>query len=191
MNVFTFLRKTQNFSKTAVISVSVFLFGLSGILAYNQRLEIRKIFENIVLPSQDLVTTSTNDAEEQVVQSSMVAPCTEDFECIGKVNLSVGLTCEASIEGDMLFVNPTGLNPDTFIIVIMEPGGAIRDTNLFTIADIGKTFKVSIKISGCDDPPCWSDVLIEDKMPPSIVCAEVVTIACSMDQTDVVASMLS
>lgn len=187
MNVFTFLRKGQKSSKVALFAASLFLFGVSGIFAMYKQVEIQNLFQNLTNTVQEESDhmSDHNSTMPSGSESLVLAPCLEDFDCIGKVNLSLGLQCEASIEGDMLFVNPTGLNPDTFAIVIMEPGGAIRDTNLFTIDDIGKTFKVGVSIKGCDNPPCWSDVLIEDKMPPSIVCEEDFTIACSMDESDV------
>ncbi|MCB0646827.1 MAG: T9SS type A sorting domain-containing protein [Saprospiraceae bacterium] len=187
MNVFTFLRKGQKFSKTAIVVASVFLLGMSGVFAMYQRVEIQEFFKEIIQPEKEVEenNSSLNDQSNTYGRAAVMAPCLEDFDCIGKVNLSLGLECTASIEGDMLFVNPTGLDPDTFDITIMEPGGAIRDTNLFTILDIGKTFKVGVSIRGCDNPPCWSDVLIEDKMPPMIICEEDVTIACSMDESDV------
>ncbi|HMP32342.1 MAG TPA: hypothetical protein PKD85_22225, partial [Saprospiraceae bacterium] len=60
-------------------------------------------------------------------------------------------------------------------------GAAHSDT--FDILDIGKVFKVAISVKGCNNAPCWSRLLIEDKIPPTIMCMND-TINCTDDYRD-------
>ena len=185
MNVVTFLLKGNKRSKSA-ITAAIFLLGLTAMWGINKGYQKLTHMEEIqVAPDEAVSTNSSIKKQSNQSEAVFMAPCDEDFDCLGRVNLSVGQNCEAFIGPDMLFVNPTGLPQDTFTYVIMEPNGSIRDTNLFTSADLGKKFKVSVAIKGCDNAPCWTDVLIEDKLKPVLVCPTDVTIACSMDTDDV------
>ncbi len=57
-----------------------------------------------------------------------------------------------------------------------------KTNNIVTCADLGKTFKVSI-IDPFTGNKCWGNILVEDKLAPTITCADV-TVSCNNDGLD-------
>lgn len=170
MKFFTNNSKVGKFAGNLSI-VAVMVLLVTSLLGISQKLNL--------LPDNLSSMQTLETVKEKIAQTfkknntstALMAPCPGlNLQCVDRVNLSLDAMCMGSIQADMLFSAPTGLPQDTFIYKIEEPGGAIRTNNAFTSVDLGKTFKVTVSVKGCDTPPCWSNVLIEDKTKPVIDC---------------------
>ena len=105
------------------------------------------------------------------------------LSCIGKLNISLDASCEATITASQVLTNfwdplcmPNG--PQAFQVFVMENNVVIPTSPKITGDYIGKTLQVKVKHWKTGNS-CWSDIFIEDKMPPVLSCPPNVTIACS------------
>ncbi|MBK8885875.1 MAG: T9SS type A sorting domain-containing protein [Saprospiraceae bacterium] len=65
---------------------------------------------------------------------------------------------------------PTGINPNT--------GLAYTGNNWVTVSNVGQTLQVKIWLSNVGGNSCWGTIKIEDKLAPTIVCPDPITVAC-------------
>ena len=100
--------------------------------------------------------------------------------CNNNVNLSLGNDCTAVINADMILEGGPYRCYDNYCITITDLSGNVHP-NLFTIADEGKTFIVSISDCLNSNNSCWGYVKIENKLVPEIECPAHVTLACNED----------
>ncbi len=108
-------------------------------------------------------------------------PTTNSLTCNNEINLSLDATCMAIITPDMILVGDSYRCYENYCVVIKDIFGRPHD-NLFTIADEGKRFEVSIV--DCNNSfanSCWGYVNIEHKLLPLFSCPADLTVACNID----------
>jgi hypothetical protein len=104
--------------------------------------------------------------------------------CKGNINVSVDQNCEAIITTDMILANATTCGGSAATITLMKTPTGQRlavgtGTVIFDDASlyIGKTIYAKItEPSGINS--CWTTVLIEDKLAPTIQCPDNLTLTC-------------
>ena len=108
------------------------------------------------------------------------------FNCNDTVNVSVNAMCEATLTPDIILENPDTSGSCSYVLTIIDPltnealvGNTISDQSLFN-----RPLKVSVSESGVANPnSCWGYVILEDKLPPDIVCAGNDTLLCTVIDT--------
>jgi subtilisin-like proprotein convertase family protein len=100
--------------------------------------------------------------------------------CNNSVNISLGSDCTAVIDPDMILEGGPYRCYENYCITITDLSGNPHP-NLFTTADEGKTFIVSISDCLNSNNSCWGYVKIENKLVPIITCPANVTLACNED----------
>ena len=93
--------------------------------------------------------------------------------CIGDVNISIGNSCQLQITPEMILLEDYGYSDDQYDINYFDHHG-----NPIENPQINERFTVKISVPGCPDVVCWSEVLIEDKIPPVVLCSPNDTILC-------------
>ena len=119
--------------------------------------------------SDNEINDSSGKDEDDHDPAALVV-CTP-FLCKGDINLSLGDDCLLELSPEMFLTQITFASDDYEIIVTNAQGDTLK-TQLGP-EDIGKTYNVRIGIVGghCPDNVCWMNMLIEDKISPSILCA--------------------
>ncbi|MBK8624567.1 MAG: HYR domain-containing protein [Saprospiraceae bacterium] len=108
-------------------------------------------------------------------------PTNSTMACNDQLNISLDNNCEAVLNADMILEGNNYRCYDNYCIKITDLTGNPH-ANLFTVADEGKTFIVSI--SDCvtnSGVSCWGYVTIEEKLIPEFVCPPDLTLACNVD----------
>lgn len=100
------------------------------------------------------------------------APPGAQLNCIQYVQVSVDENCTAIITPDMILSGNTPCANEVHTVEIEQRGNA----NI-TSDDIGETLMVTVSRDGSNNS-CWSNVTIEDKLPPTLECV-VDTISCA------------
>jgi len=121
--------------------------------------------------------TSTPGCVQTISQQVQFFPTPpSDLVCNNISNVSLDQNGEALLNADMILEGNYGCYSQ-YIVDIEGPL-----TNLFTCADVNKTFKVTVT-----DPftgnKCWGSLKVEDKLKPTITCADV-TVSCNNDGLD-------
>lgn len=124
------------------------------------------------------------------VTTQLQAQC--QLSC-GDVQISLNDECEAEITPELLLTNALSLDCDGYYVVItdlndVELGRTILQGTSFIHPVINRdhigTLKASVIASFLDDDDeqtsitCWSYLVVEDKLGPSIQCLEDVTVSC-------------
>ena len=157
--------------KAGVLVASLMVIsGVFGIMNTSRIFSLNQVEENI-----------QKESVKRAMEEAFMMPCPDlNFTC-KRVNLSLDQNCGAEIDPEMLLhITPTGLPRDTFNVVVTDSATGLSHPTTFGVEDIGRKFRVSISVKGCNNAPCWSMVLIEDKMPPVITCTSD-TINCTDD----------
>ncbi len=100
--------------------------------------------------------------------------------CNDLINVSIGADCDTEITPDMALEGTYGCFDDYTVTLFESSGIALSTGNIVNASHIGETitFNLSHPISG---NVCWGEVLVEDKLAPTITCPADVTIACTVD----------
>ena len=108
------------------------------------------------------------------IQADASCRC-RDIACYGRINVSIDNSCGVQVTPQMLLTDTTGLSADSFNINYLDLSG-----NPIDEFKVNERINVMISIAGCEQwgSTCWTEVLIEDKLPPVIDCAERDTIMC-------------
>ncbi len=105
-------------------------------------------------------------------------PNGRDIVCADLINFSLGPDCRGTLSADELLAGNNYGCKDKFTLLIEDWITGQVHSNLFTTADIGKYFKVTVT-----DPTtgnkCWSKVFIEYKATPAISCPRDTIIHCN------------
>ena len=162
--------------KVGVLLASLMVIsGVFGIVNTTQIFSLRQVEETV---KKEFTETKQNSSSTEV---AMMMDCPGlNFTC-KEVNLSLDAVCKAKVDPLMfLHITPSGLPADTFIVMVTDSITGQVHPDSFDITDIGRVFKVKISVKGCNNAPCWSRLLIEDKMPPVVYC-DSDTINCTDD----------
>ena len=101
-----------------------------------------------------------------------------DLACNAFVNVSLDENCSAEVTADMM-LEGTYPDIDSYIVSFTESGQSpvILDGSM-----IGMTISITVT-DPSDGNSCWGEILVEDKLAPQPICADV-TVAC-FESTDV------
>ncbi len=100
--------------------------------------------------------------------------------CIEKINVSVKNSCSIKITPEMVLVDTFPFQPNHFDLEFFDLNGNEIDS-----IRINERMKVLVRVPNCVDAICWSEVLVEDKIAPTITCAPTDTILCNKMDTHV------
>ncbi len=109
-------------------------------------------------------------------------PTDNSLACNDHLNISLDANCEAVVTADMILEGGPYRCYENYCIEIRSASGQIHP-NLFTVADEGKTFTVSVIDCNGTQPfnSCWGTIKIEEKLIPELVCPPNLTVACNVD----------
>ncbi len=103
-------------------------------------------------------------------------PSSSELACNDKINLSLDASCRAELTPDMILEGGNHWCYNQYEIIVTDSRGIVR-SNIFTYADVGKCFRVTIR-----DPrsgnSCWGEVCIEDKQRPNLACPRDTVVNC-------------
>ncbi|MBK9729081.1 MAG: HYR domain-containing protein [Saprospiraceae bacterium] len=105
-------------------------------------------------------------------------PTSRDLACVDEINFSLGPDCLGTITADELLAGINYGCKDRFTLIIEDWITGARHSNVFTTADIGRYFKVTV-IDPVTGNKCWSKVFIEYKATPAIDCPRDTIVACN------------
>jgi hypothetical protein len=161
--------------KAGVLLASLMVIsGVFGIMNTTQNFSLHQVEEKAKEEKAGPKIKSNEDANAMMDCPGLNYTCLE-------INLSLDPQCKAKVDPLMfLHITPSNLPADTFNVVVTDSITGLVHPDSFDINDLGRVFHVMISVKGCDNAPCWSRLLIEDKMPPVVVCASD-TINCSDD----------
>ena len=115
--------------------------------------------------------------------SSAWSQCT--FNCNDTVNVSVNNMCMAIITADLVLEDPS-IDPTCYAIELFDAQGVQLNSQNVGKDHIGQYITVKIieanPAPGANANSCWGVVLVEDKLPPGIVCTPRDTIPCDQDE---------
>ena len=100
--------------------------------------------------------------------------------CIEKINVSVKNSCSIKITPEMVLVDTFPFQTNHFDLEFFDLNGNEIDS-----IRINERMKVLVRVPNCVDAICWSEVLVEDKIAPTITCAPTDTILCNKIDTHV------
>lgn len=119
--------------------------------------------------------------------STLNAQCS--LACNGTTNISLDTNCEAMITPEMILNdNATSCPGGTFSVFIMEEidGDAIPSSPIVTGDYVGQTLYVKIQDDASNNS-CWGEILVEDKIAPTIVCPTITDPVFCFDTENLVA----
>ncbi|MFT6336346.1 MAG: putative repeat protein (TIGR01451 family) [Halioglobus sp.] len=98
------------------------------------------------------------------------------MSCLGNINLSLDGDCAIPVTPSLILTSPIDTGQAYNVMLTTQSGEVIPNATL-TAAHIGTTVTAKI-IDACSGNSCWSTILVEDKLNPTIVCQDV-TISCN------------
>jgi len=96
--------------------------------------------------------------------------------CFGDINLSLDGDCEVQIRPNLILTSPITTGQAYNVMLTTQSGEVIPNATL-TASHVGTTVTAKI-IDACNGNSCWSNILVEDKVAPTIICEDV-TISCN------------
>ncbi len=115
----------------------------------------------------------------EVMELEVVAPAPPvQLNCIANVNFSIPEDCILEITSDMVLSES---NPDEDYLVVLynSDNTIITQGGIIDRSMIGKSYKYSVfGPTPCNQNSCWGEILIEDKLPPTLTIPRDITIYC-------------
>ncbi|NOT37755.1 MAG: DUF11 domain-containing protein [Saprospiraceae bacterium] len=108
--------------------------------------------------------TAEGDEDDEDVASVFICL---PIACKERINFSIDESCTGILTPSMLLAQGT-LNPMSFTITVKDEKNKPHE-NVFGINDAGKSYIVTIKDTICGNS-CWTNVWVEDKLGPIILC---------------------
>ena len=116
---------------------------------------------------------------QEVVKTVKVVSTPSHLTCNNQVYFSLDADCtEAVLPDDILEGSYACF--DDYTVTLTTLAGVPLASNIVTIADIGKTYKATVKhlVSGS---VCWGLITIEDKLAPVLTCQDIQITCAVMD----------
>lgn len=103
-------------------------------------------------------------------------PCAGGMKCNSFVNLSLDESCSSTVTAAMLLKEMPFSESDYIVRIYNDLGEEI--TNVLDIDDVDKSYEAKVILPACNNNSCWTDLTVEYKLPPEIVCPGDLTLSC-------------
>ena len=87
--------------------------------------------------------------------------------CNSLVHISLDENCQAIVSADQI-LEGTYSNIEDYVVTFTNTGLPV----ILGSGDVGQTYSVTVQ--GPTGAPCWGNILVEDKLPPTITCDDVI-----------------
>ncbi|MBK8956119.1 MAG: HYR domain-containing protein [Saprospiraceae bacterium] len=133
--------------------------------------------------SHKIVATATDKAGNSTMCMWTITvieatPSGNDLACVDEINFSLGPDCRGEITADELLAGIKYGCKDNFQLIVQDWITGQTHSTIFTIADIGRYFKVTV-IDPVTGNKCWSKVFVEYKATPRITCPPDLSVDCN------------
>lgn len=92
------------------------------------------------------------------------------MSCLGDINISLNGECEVVVNPELVLTST--INPgEAYSVMLTTQSGEVIPNATLTSDHIGMTVTAKV-IDGCSGNSCWSEILVEDKIKPTIVCID-------------------
>jgi hypothetical protein len=112
---------------------------------------------------------------QMVTKTVEVVATPSNVVCDDFTNVSLEADCSTDILPGMILEGSIACFDD-YKVIITAPNGTILPNATVTANNIGQTFMVTVKHLPSGNS-CWGTILVEDKLPPTLVCADI-TVPC-------------
>jgi HYR domain len=123
--------------------------------------------------ASDLDLLKDPGCQQMIMQEAEVVGTPDEIVCDDLIQVSLDEDCKVTIFPDQVMEGEY-LCYDDYSVHIAYPAGTTKfnPANMLDGTHIGKTLKFTLKhiLSG---NVCWGEVLVEDKLPPKIVCKDI------------------
>ena len=125
------------------------------------------------------ITVAIDCGDDTCIQpktiSVSIGGATGPIACIGDLNISMDSDCAVTVTPSMIHAGT--MDPDaSYGVMLFDAGMNPILDNTITVAHIGENLIVKL-IDACSGNSCWSNIYVEDKMPPVIQCGDI-TVPC-------------
>jgi len=100
--------------------------------------------------------------------------------CNDMINVSIGSDCETVITQDMVLEGTYDCFDDYNVILSFPNGTPLSPANVVNGSHVGMTLTYALT-HPLSSNLCWGEILVEDKLAPTIACPDDVTISCTTD----------
>ncbi|HRG31959.1 MAG: T9SS type A sorting domain-containing protein [Saprospiraceae bacterium] len=107
-----------------------------------------------------------------IIQVQGISQC--PLACDDDIQVSLDENCEATITPDMILEDPGG--PCNYVVVVFGTNGLPLPLPEVNSTHVGKRLKVAVYLG---NNSCWGHILVEDKLPPTIICPPNDTVFCN------------
>ena len=96
------------------------------------------------------------------------APISEQISCINQLNVSLDYKCEAIVTPEMILVGGP-YSYESYNVMLFDKFMNFIPNATLNSSYLGQTITAKV-VNACDGNSCWSKVLVEDKLKPTIAC---------------------
>ncbi|MBK6822357.1 MAG: hypothetical protein IPG87_04960 [Saprospiraceae bacterium] len=107
-----------------------------------------------------------------IIQVQGISQC--PLACNDEIQVSLDEDCKAIITPDMILEDPG--TPCNYVVVVFGTNGLPLPVPEVSGIHIGKRLKVAVYLG---NNSCWGHIVVEDKLPPIIICPPNDTIFCN------------
>ncbi len=149
------------------------------------------IDDGIRVGSHTIIATATDESGNTASCAFVIIVIAHDpqsnvLTCNDQIQISLGPTCEAEVNADMILEGDNYGCYDDYCIYIIDDEGDTLENNTFTLDHINQCFAVSIQDCANSNNSCWGIICVEEKINPEITCPADITVACTQNiETDV------
>ena len=129
--------------------------------------------------SYDLVVSSDDQCQAPTTVSVANGASGGSMSCLANINISMNATCEMIIDADLVL---TSNNPNAaYSVMLLDNTGEVIPNATLTSEHVGQTVTAKI-IDACSGNSCWSEITVEDKLKPTIICEDAIVPCNKVDQ---------
>lgn len=96
--------------------------------------------------------------------------------CNDRIQVSVDSACQAAITPDMLLEAPGDSMLCDYVVVLYDENDNPLPDDTVRKAQVGQTIKARVTLGANS---CWSEITVEDKTPPMVICAQPDFVLCN------------
>ncbi len=106
-----------------------------------------------------------------VLTIAIGAPDGSAIACVGDFNIGLGANCSMVVTPSMLIAG--SFDPSApYVVILTDKNGNIIPNATLTRAHVGTMVMAKLQ-EGCGGNSCWSNIFVEDKMPPASICRDI------------------